>query len=67
MQVDKLRGVIAQKGKKKKDIALAFGISVQALNKKLKGQSKITTEDATKFCDILEITNDAEKCEIFLM
>lgn len=66
MQLDKLRGIIAQKGMKKKDLATEFGISVQALNKKLKGETKITAEDAVMFCNVLGITNAEQKCEIFL-
>lgn len=66
MNLGKLNGKIAEKGVKKKDIANMFGISIQALNKKLTGKSKISVDDATKFCEILEIENNAEKNQIFL-
>ncbi len=66
MNLGKLNGKIVEKGIKKKDIAAMFGISVQALNKKLSGKSKISVDDATKFCDILQIENNAEKNQIFL-
>lgn len=66
MKYDKLRGVIAENGIKKSALASAFGMSVQALNKKLNGETKTTVDDAIKFCNILNITDNELKCEIFL-
>lgn len=66
MRLDKLNGVIAEKGISKTRLAKEFGITLQAMSKKLKGKTKITGEDAIKFCDILGITNAEQKCEIFL-
>lgn len=66
MQHAKLRGLITEKGIKQNALAKAFGISVQALNKKLNGITKTTVDDAVKFCNILEITDNEKKCEIFL-
>lgn len=66
MNLNKLNAKITESGKSKKNIAKEFDISVQALNKKLKGNTKITVDDALKFCDILPIVGCNEKCEIFL-
>ena len=66
MQYAKLKGVIAEREIGKSALAKAFGISVQALNKKLNGTTKTTVDDAQKFCDILKITDNETKCEIFL-
>ncbi len=66
MNIPKLNAKITERGIKKKDLAKSFGITVQALNKKLRGLTKITTDDALKFCEILNISNDSEKTEIFL-
>lgn len=65
MNLNKLAGKVAESGKRKKELAKAFGISVQALNKKLNGKTKISTDDAQKFCSVLEITDIKEKAEIF--
>lgn len=66
MNLPKLHGKIAEEGKKRKYLADAMGITVQALGKKLSGKSKITVSDAEKFCTLLNISSDREKCEIFL-
>lgn len=66
MQHSKLRGLIAERGIRQNALAKAFGISTQALNKKLNGTTKTTVDDAVKFCDILRITDNETKCEIFL-
>lgn len=66
MQLAKLRGVIAERGIKQSSLAKAFGISTQALSKKLNGTTKTTVDDAIKFCNILQITDNETKCEIFL-
>lgn len=66
MQLNKLNAKITESEIKKKALAEKFGISVQAMGKKLKGTTKITVDDAEKFCDILSITNNDEKVNIFL-
>ncbi len=62
----KLKAKLVEKNKTKADFAKALGISVQAVNKKLNGKTKISTDDAAIICDFLQITNYAEKAEIFL-
>ena len=66
MNLNKLAGKVAESGKSKKELAKAFGISVQAINKKLNGKTKITTDDAQIFCKTLNIDDYKEKAEIFL-
>ena len=66
MNLRKLNGKIAESGIKKKYIAKQFNISVQALSKKLNGTTKISTDDAVKFCEVLNITDATERDEIFL-
>lgn len=65
MKLNKLKGKIAEKGLKKSDISKCFGITIQALNKKLSGKTKITVEDANKFCKILNLTDANEIYDIF--
>ncbi len=67
LNLNKLNAKIVEVGIKKKAVAKHFGISVQALNKKLTGATKITVDDACKFCEVLRIDNDTEKSEIFLL
>lgn len=66
MKLEKLKGKIAESNLSKKVIAQKMGITQQALGKKLNGKTKITTVDATRLCDILEISDDNEKVNIFL-
>ncbi len=66
MNLKKLKGKIAESEKSKSAIAMEFGISIQALNKKLRGETKMTTDDAEKLCDVLGIYDNSEKAEIFL-
>jgi plasmid maintenance system antidote protein VapI len=67
MNLNKLNAKFVELGINKEDFAReAFGISLQALNKKLNGSTKITVDDAIIFCNGLQITDDRDKCEIFL-
>lgn len=66
MNLNKLKGKIIEADKSKKLLAEYLGISVQALGKKLNGKTKITTDDAYKCCEFLEIYDPIEKAEIFL-
>lgn len=66
MNLNKLNAKIVENGLKKKDVANKLGISVQALNKKLNGTTKITTIDAILMCSIIGIKDNAEKVDIFL-
>ncbi len=66
MNLGKLNGRIAEKKIKKGILAKQFGISPQAMRKKLTGATKITVDDAIKFCEILDICEYEKKVEIFL-
>ena len=67
LNLRKLNGKIVESGIKKQAVAEYFGISIQALNKKLTGETRITVDDACKFCEVLKIDSDREKSEIFLL
>lgn len=66
MNLNKIKGKIAEQGKKKSDSAQYIGITPQSLNKKLNGKVKMTTEDAKKVCEFLNIVDYIERTEIFL-
>ena len=66
LNISKLKGKIAESGIQKKELAKQFGMSVQAINKKLSGKTKISTDDAEKFCTLLHIDDLTERAEIFL-
>lgn len=67
MNLNKLNAKFVELGISKEDFAREeFGITLQALNKKLNGSTKITVDDALVFCRGLQITDDRDKCEIFL-
>lgn len=66
----KLNGLIVEQSKARKinmkrRIAARMNISVQALGKKLNGQTKIYTEDAEIFSDELNLGYE-ERVDIFL-
>lgn len=66
MNLNKLKGKIVEKGVKKADLAAELGYSVQALNKKLAGTTRISVDEVPIFCKVLGITEYQEKCDIFL-
>lgn len=66
MDLKKLHGKIGESGIKKKEIAKRLGITPQALNNKLDGDSKFSVDEARKLCQILQIGLYKEQCEIFL-
>lgn len=66
MDLNKLNGLIVEKGKSRKTLAKDFGITVQAIGKKLNGTSKITVEDAEKFCKYIPIDDLVLRNQIFL-
>lgn len=70
MNLAKLNGVIVEKSKSestnmKKAIADALGISMQAVGKKLNGETRINTDDAQVIADVLRL-GYKERVEIFL-
>ena len=66
LNVNKLKGAIARAGHTQESLAKEMNMSVNALNAKVNGNSRITTDEVIKMCDVLSINNDSEKIEIFL-
>ena len=54
----KLRGRMAEKGITQNAIADCLGISVVAVNKKLKGIIGFSQKDIIKICDLLDISSE---------
>lgn len=67
MNLNKLNAKFVELGIDKREFAKEkLGVSVQSLNKKLNGSTKITVDDALLFCTELKITSAQEKVDIFL-
>jgi transcriptional regulator with XRE-family HTH domain len=66
VKIDKLRGKMAEKKVTQKEMAECLGISTQAFNKKMNGKIRFNTNDAAIICQKLNITDMAERAEIFL-
>lgn len=49
-----------------RELAHAMSISTNALSRKINGASAFTVDEALKICNILSITDNHEKCNIFL-
>jgi len=66
MNIDKLRGKMAEKKITQKEMAKHLGISTQAFNRKMNGKIRFSTNDAVIICQKLNIDDMAERAEIFL-
>lgn len=66
MNIDKLRGKMAEKKVTQKEMAECLSISTQAFNKKMNGKIRFNTNDASIICQKLKIDNLEEITEIFL-
>ena len=66
VNLDKLKGRIVEERISRSELAEAMGITVQALNKKLSGKTKITFEDADVMVKVLRIDDYQDKINIFL-
>jgi len=66
MNIDKLRGKMAEMKVTQKEMAECLGISTQAFNKKMNGKIRFNTNDAIIICQKLNIDDMAERAEIFL-
>ncbi len=60
MNVNKLRGIIAEKRLTQTQISKGMDISLQTLNAKLNNRSPWTLEDCRKLIRILDLENPAE-------
>lgn len=65
VNTEALRKKIADRGIKYKNIAAMLGISPYTLQLKVDGKNEFVTSEVSGLCDILEITDLAEKEEIF--
>lgn len=66
VNLDKLKGRMVEERISRSELANAMGITVQALNKKLSGKTKITFEDADIMVKTLKINDYHDKINIFL-
>lgn len=66
MNLPKLRGIIAEKKIKQKDLSVLWdNCSRQTVSNKVNGKAPITIDEAQKFSEFANLT-DQEKVEIFL-
>lgn len=61
-----LRGAIARAGLTQEKLADAIGINSNTLTAKMLGRSHFDTEEINKICEVLCITDNNEKADIFL-
>ena len=61
-----LKGAIARAGMNLYEFAVKLGISPNTLTSKLMGRTSFTIDEVDKTCEILAITDNSEKCDIFL-
>lgn len=64
--MNKLRGIMAEKGLSQKALAAKVGISTSNLSQKMTGKVSFNVDEAWKICDVLEILDPQIKCQIFL-
>jgi len=61
-----LLGKMAMSGYSQVRLAEAIGMSKNTLSAKINGHRPFNTDEVIDICKVLEITNDAEKTNIFL-
>ncbi len=66
MALNKLKGIMAEKGISQRKLAQILGVSKNTVNAKLNGRVPFDTVEATEICKILNIKDDGVKVEIFL-
>lgn len=66
MQANLLRAEIAAQGLSQREVAQRAKISRSAFSAKINGQRPFDTEEAVRVCDVLGISDDKKKCDIFL-
>ena len=65
MNLNRLKGVLTEKGKTYEDCAKALGISAVAFNSKMNGRTRFYVPELLELLEFLELTRD-EKVRIFL-
>lgn len=63
---NRLVGKIAENGLTQGDVARALGVSANTFSARINGKSYFNTDEVERLCQILCITDDAEKAQIFL-
>lgn len=66
MNINLLKGKIAESGLNQQKLAPLVKISKNTLNKKVNGKTNFTTDEIERLCEVLGITSPDEKCNIFL-
>ena len=66
MDQRKLLGRMAEAGYTQKMLAAGLGKSENSISSKINGKSAFTTDEILRICDLLRITDDCEKAQIFL-
>jgi transcriptional regulator with XRE-family HTH domain len=61
-----LRGAIVRKGFTQETLARALKMSQNTLSAKILGKSYFDTDEIDKICELLDITDNEEKAQIFL-
>ena len=67
MRMTKLIGRMAEKGVTQGVLASALGVSINTVSNKLNMRSFFTTDQVVTICDLLDITDPKEMCDIFLV
>lgn len=62
----KLIGLLAEKNISQRELAQMLGMNKNTVNSKINGKTPFDTGEATKICEILDITDNNKKVEIFL-
>ena len=66
MQGNLLRAEIAAQGLSQREVAERAKISRSAFSAKINGQRPFDTEEAVRVCEVLGISDNKKKCDIFL-
>ena len=66
VDINRLKGAMVAAGFTQITFAKELGMSKNTLNAKLNGKAKISTDEASKMCDVLKIEDENDKCQIFL-
>ena len=66
MNLNRLRGIMAEQRVTQKDLAKSIGIAENTLLNKLNGRNSFNTREAIAICDVLHISDPKDKVDIFL-
>ena len=66
MNINRLRGIMAEQRYTQRDLARGIGIAENTLSNKLNGVTAFNTDEAVAICALLNINDPKEKVDIFL-